>query len=183
MGITMTSRLILATLSVLLLCAFDMQGLPTFTTPKWANIAGRLHTGIDAPMQSMEDVQVFVNRVPYKSDRDNYGVDDYWAAPAQFFARNAGDCEDYAIAKYALGLENRLFAPEEAKLVMALDRQRDKDIHMLLVVRDRVYDNQTAQSFGINSPLANRYIPLGIVDVGSEPVRTARHQYHTVLVE
>jgi predicted transglutaminase-like cysteine proteinase len=31
---------------------------------------------------------------------DNYGVEDYWATPVEALSRGAGDCEDYAIAKY-----------------------------------------------------------------------------------
>jgi predicted transglutaminase-like cysteine proteinase len=34
------------------------------------------------------------------SDSDQYGVSDLWATPLMTFAREAGDCEDYAIAKY-----------------------------------------------------------------------------------
>lgn len=42
----------------------------------------------------------YINRVQYVADADNYGQADYWATPAEFLARG-GDCEDYAIAKYA----------------------------------------------------------------------------------
>ena len=30
----------------------------------------------------------------------HWRVEDYWATPAEFLSSNAGDCEDYAIAKY-----------------------------------------------------------------------------------
>ena len=45
-------------------------------------------------------VNRFVNQVPSASDQDHWGVEDYWATPAETFASNGGDCEDYAIAKY-----------------------------------------------------------------------------------
>jgi predicted transglutaminase-like cysteine proteinase len=34
------------------------------------------------------------------SDLAQYGVEDYWAAPLESLSSGAGDCEDYAIAKY-----------------------------------------------------------------------------------
>ena len=34
------------------------------------------------------------------SDQDQYGVPDIWASPLMTFGSGAGDCEDYAIAKY-----------------------------------------------------------------------------------
>ena len=47
---------------------------------------------------------LFVNRavnksIRYREDRSNWGQGDYWANASQSFARGAGDCEDYAIAK------------------------------------------------------------------------------------
>ncbi|WP_423680148.1 transglutaminase-like cysteine peptidase [Undibacterium sp. WLHG33] len=42
----------------------------------------------------------FYNQVPYFSDLEHWGVDDYWATPVEFVASFGGDCEDYAIAKY-----------------------------------------------------------------------------------
>ncbi|MFX5464767.1 transglutaminase-like cysteine peptidase, partial [Acinetobacter baumannii] len=38
--------------------------------------------------------------IPYKSNEDVWGQRDYWATPIEFLTKNAGDCEDYAIAKY-----------------------------------------------------------------------------------
>jgi predicted transglutaminase-like cysteine proteinase len=34
------------------------------------------------------------------SDLAQYGVTELWASPLTTFAAGAGDCEDYAIAKY-----------------------------------------------------------------------------------
>jgi predicted transglutaminase-like cysteine proteinase len=50
----------------------------------------------------------FNRRVAYREDIDNWGQLDYWASPLETLDRGAGDCEDYAIAKYftlvALGM-------------------------------------------------------------------------------
>ena len=45
-------------------------------------------------------VNDFFNEVSFSFDKDIYGVSDYWATPFEFLARDKGDCEDYAIAKY-----------------------------------------------------------------------------------
>jgi len=45
-------------------------------------------------------VNNFFNRLAFKSDQENWGLGDYWASPIEFLSSNAGDCEDYAIAKY-----------------------------------------------------------------------------------
>ncbi|WP_232522467.1 transglutaminase-like cysteine peptidase [Chitinibacter sp. GC72] len=42
----------------------------------------------------------FNERIIFSSDRQVWGVEDYWATPVEFLGRGAGDCEDFAIAKY-----------------------------------------------------------------------------------
>ena len=42
----------------------------------------------------------FFNKVHFEKDIKNWKQDDYWATPLEFLARNKGDSEDYAIAKY-----------------------------------------------------------------------------------
>ena len=57
-------------------------------------------------------VNTFFNRrMFYKTDREMYRLDDYWATPLEFMGHAAGDCEDFVIAKYAtlrlLGVPNQ----------------------------------------------------------------------------
>lgn len=42
----------------------------------------------------------FNNRIRFASDIDVWGVQDYWATPIELLCKAAGDCEDFAIAKY-----------------------------------------------------------------------------------
>ncbi len=42
----------------------------------------------------------FNQRIAFKDDPEVWGVPDYWAAPLESLEKRAGDCEDYAIAKY-----------------------------------------------------------------------------------
>jgi predicted transglutaminase-like cysteine proteinase len=51
--------------------------------------------------EKLEAVNQFFNsRTRYASDFEVWGVSEYWATPNEFLERKAGDCEDYAIAKY-----------------------------------------------------------------------------------
>lgn len=51
----------------------------------------------------------FFNGARFVSDEELYGVADYWATPTKFIEHDAGDCEDFAIAKYftlkAMGMD------------------------------------------------------------------------------
>lgn len=51
-------------------------------------------------IQQLNQVNVFFNRATFKSDIQHWGQEDYWATPVELLATNAGDCEDYSIAKY-----------------------------------------------------------------------------------
>ena len=45
-------------------------------------------------------VNTFFNKTDFKSDISHWGKEDYWASPVELLSTNAGDCEDYSIAKY-----------------------------------------------------------------------------------
>ncbi|MEQ1636291.1 MAG: transglutaminase-like cysteine peptidase [Methylococcales bacterium] len=51
--------------------------------------------------QKLERVNDFFNKtILFTEDSLLWHVKDYWATPIEFLAQGAGDCEDYAIAKY-----------------------------------------------------------------------------------
>ncbi len=52
------------------------------------------------PIAQLQAVARFFDDARYIEDNANWGVEDYWATPGQFMDRD-GDCEDFAIAKYA----------------------------------------------------------------------------------
>lgn len=99
-----------------------------------------------------------VNMSPYITDIRNYGVDDYWATPKQFFYRD-GDCEDYAIAKY-MSLRTIGFTPEELRVVVLQDLNL-RVAHAVLVVyvgeKGLVLDNQIKQV--VNQKMVRHYQP------------------------
>jgi predicted transglutaminase-like cysteine proteinase len=52
--------------------------------------------------ESLNVVNDFVNNnIRYASDLSLYGVEDYWATPKETLLKGQGDCEDFAILKYA----------------------------------------------------------------------------------
>lgn len=51
-------------------------------------------------MEKLKSVNEFYNAVRYTSDIKLYKKKDYWATPSEFLGKDAGDCEDYVIAKY-----------------------------------------------------------------------------------
>jgi predicted transglutaminase-like cysteine proteinase len=55
---------------------------------------------MDEPQRLQAVNQFFNRRVVYAEDSEVWGQVDYWASPLETLAKGAGDCEDYAIAKY-----------------------------------------------------------------------------------
>ncbi|WP_143896191.1 transglutaminase-like cysteine peptidase [Tepidimonas sediminis] len=62
--------------------------------------------------EQLAAVNTFFNRrLLYELDPVVWGQADHWATPLEFIGRGAGDCEDFAIAKYVTLLE--LGVPDE----------------------------------------------------------------------
>lgn len=55
--------------------------------------------------QQLSEVNTFFNQLNFVDDIDLWGKVDYWATPLEFLGSNAGDCEDFTIAKYFSVLE------------------------------------------------------------------------------
>ncbi len=110
-------------------------------------------------MAQIMAVNETLNLVPYMSDETNYGREDYWATPAEFLALG-GDCEDYAIAKYA-SLRALGFAPEQLRIVIVDDLKEQKP-HAILVVYEGgdvfVLDSQSTVTARMQD--VTRYVPV-----------------------
>ncbi len=79
-------------------------------------------------------VNDFFNRVKYISDKRHWRKNDYWATPFEFLGTGAGDCEDYAIAKYfalrKLGVPDKKLKITYVKLLRR--GTRFEEAHMVL---------------------------------------------------
>lgn len=54
----------------------------------------------NSEQEKLERANRFFNRLTFVSDAILWQKKDYWATPVEFLARNEGDCEDFAVAKY-----------------------------------------------------------------------------------
>lgn len=84
--------------------------------PERAEVARELADVIEeirsvAVSEQVASINTFFNRrIRYVEDDVLYGQEDYWASPVEMIGHAAGDCEDFAIAKYlmlrVLGVRN-----------------------------------------------------------------------------
>ncbi|MEZ5529046.1 MAG: transglutaminase-like cysteine peptidase [Porticoccaceae bacterium] len=51
-------------------------------------------------IERLRAVNNFFNEAHFINDIDLWQKNDYWATPLEFLAKDAGDCEDFSIAKY-----------------------------------------------------------------------------------
>ncbi len=66
---------------------------------EWARVLRILKS--DNESQKLGDVNDYFNRkIRFTDDNSIWGVTDYWATPIETLIKGAGDCEDFAIAKY-----------------------------------------------------------------------------------
>lgn len=80
--------------------------------------------------EKLKLVNDFFNQVRFVDDIIHWKKKDYWATPVELLATDAGDCEDYSIAKYftlkALGV------PESKLYITYVKAIRLKQAHMVL---------------------------------------------------
>jgi predicted transglutaminase-like cysteine proteinase len=78
----------------------------------------------------LQAVNEFFNRLRFVDDSALWRVSDYWATPFEFLIKNAGDCEDFAIAKYFSLIH---VGVDEERLRLTYVKARDYDqAHMVL---------------------------------------------------
>lgn len=85
-------------------------------------------------LEKLKVANDFFNQVPYYTDQEHWGMDDYWATPVETLATNGGDCEDYAIGKYftllAMGM------PTEKLMITYATALKTHQPHMILAYYD-----------------------------------------------
>ncbi|MBU6234769.1 MAG: transglutaminase-like cysteine peptidase [Alphaproteobacteria bacterium] len=110
---------------------------------KWTGIMARLNpTSAPLPaalgakagaseLEKVEAVNAYYNKVRYIEDKNNFGKSDYWETPVEFTSRG-GDCEDFAIAKYA-ALKALGFSESQLRLAIVQDTWKGLP-HAILIV-------------------------------------------------
>jgi predicted transglutaminase-like cysteine proteinase len=91
-----------------------------------------------APYHMLAAVNRLANRHPYRADLANFHKREHWASPLEFLA-SSGDCEDYAIFKYAL--LRHLGMPADSLRIVLLRRKADGLGHAVLAayLDDKIY--------------------------------------------
>ncbi|OYT97787.1 MAG: hypothetical protein CFE49_00075 [Pseudomonas sp. PGPPP3] len=85
----------------------------------------------DDESEQLWAVNRFFNRqIRFVDDSQNWRQNDYWASPIEALVKGAGDCEDYAIAKYFT--LRRLGVPSEKLRITYVKALRYNQAHMVL---------------------------------------------------
>ncbi|MDD2581582.1 MAG: transglutaminase-like cysteine peptidase [Desulfuromonadaceae bacterium] len=81
--------------------------------------------------EKLEKANLFFNsRIRFASDMDVWGVQDYWATPIELLCKAAGDCEDFAIAKY---FTLKAMGVDDAKLRITYVKAIQYNIHHMVL--------------------------------------------------
>ena len=98
------------------------------------------------------------------SDMKQWGEPDRWSSPFETLTTGRGDCEDYAIVKYA-ALLNAGFSEHDVKLIILQDLARNEN-HAVIVLRIDgewiVLDNRWLAL--VRDVEVRRIIPLFVID-------------------
>jgi predicted transglutaminase-like cysteine proteinase len=101
------------------------------------------------------------------SDLAQFGLEDVWSAPLSTFYRGAGDCEDYAIAKY-VALRMAGIAAEDLRIVVLADTIRGEGHAVAAVRLDGhwlILDNRRMAM--VEDMALRNYRPLFVIDQAS----------------
>lgn len=104
-------------------------------------------------------VNKLVNQTRYIVDQRNWGQSDYWATPVEFLKRG-GDCEDFAIAKYA-ALKSLGFPEERLRIAIVQDTVKNIPHAVLVAYTNEgayILDNQIKTL--VDAERAGRYRPI-----------------------
>lgn len=88
-------------------------------------------------IEKLKKINDFFNhKIRFMDDVELWGVTDYWATPLESIGRQAGDCEDFVIAKYiflkALNIDNNRMRLTYVKASIVNDGRRTLVAHMVL---------------------------------------------------
>ena len=124
----------------IILLSLLLSGCAAFDTPR-----------LNVPWAVLE-INEDINQYSSVPDELVWGKADYWATPKEFYAKGAGDCEDYAISKY-FALREAGVPAKDLKLANILIDDGETN-HMILVYKEKfVLDNIVSRVTPINEYL------------------------------
>ena len=105
-----TFVLIILSLSSIYALSDDFERLSTLANQRYGQEAYKTVIelqGLTQRLQSASDIEkltqindFFNQKIQFVDDIEVWGISDYWATPLESIGHQAGDCEDFAIAKY-----------------------------------------------------------------------------------
>lgn len=98
-------------------------------------------------------VNSFFNTLQYVDDTIVWGQKDYWATPLELLEKGAGDCEDFAIAKY-LTLRQLNVDEDKLRITYVVAVEQDNMPHMVLK-----YNRNSRTPFLVLDSLEKRIMP------------------------
>jgi predicted transglutaminase-like cysteine proteinase len=123
---------------------FEQQMQTAQTTPQMQAWKAKLQSLKNSSTRDqIAAVNDYINLVRYVEDSQNYGISDKWATPIEFLAKG-GDCEDFAIAKYA-SLRALGFSTDQLRIAIVQDKIKNIAHAVLIVYTEQgtyVLDNQ-----------------------------------------
>ncbi len=125
-------RTIDAEMSLVALCRLDLTLCPSPAAVEFLTIVERARQR--EGLARLGEINRAINLgIRPATDLDLYEVEDFWSSPLLTLATGAGDCEDYAIAKF-VALREAGVAPSDLRLVILRDSRSGAD-HAVAAVR------------------------------------------------
>ena len=175
--------------------AFPIRNLPI--SSRWEQIYGAMEGCGDAAVCRSNDpvmhklaldmrrkglvdklgtINRFVNHsIRYRSDRDLYGVIDYWATPEEILNHKAGDCEDIAIVKM-FALVQAGIPPDVMAIVVVRDEAHGAYHAVLSVAAEgEIYILDNLRDDVLNDTAYKSYVPLYSLSAGHSWVYGFKH--------
>lgn len=88
--------------------------------------------GSRSDLARLKAINSFFNEFAFRADSAQWGTVDYWATPFELMAKEGGDCEDFAIAKY-FALRSLGIGDEHLRLMYVRARNGElNQAHMVL---------------------------------------------------
>jgi len=129
-------------------CALDYPAMAEAITQRWGPAGADRFKGWQSMVQAgsrpdsseldrLALVNAFFNKtIRFGTDLEIWQQEDYWATPLETLGRGAGDCEDFAIAKYfsllALGVPDTKLRFVYVRALVQQDRALRVEPHMVL---------------------------------------------------
>jgi predicted transglutaminase-like cysteine proteinase len=160
---TVVEHDIAADMKIVTLCRSDRARCPSSAALRFLSIVDRAR-GREG-FARLGEINRSINlAIRPMSDLMQYNVEDLWSSPLATLATGAGDCEDYAIAKF-VALQEAGVAPEDLRLVIMRNTLSGED-HAVVAARFeghwRLLDNRYLVM--LEDVQIRRYRPIFVID-------------------